>query len=97
MTLRSRAVAVTGRLSASYFVLLEWISPAGVAVAQLAQAVKIDPSAVNFLLLAQALRRAGRPAEADAASAQAQKISPDLNQAQIVAAQFLSWAGLKPL
>jgi len=70
---------------------------AGVAVAQLAQAVKIDPSAVNFLLLAQALRRAGRPAEADAASAQAQKISPDLNQAQIVAAQFLSWAGLKPL
>jgi protein O-mannosyl-transferase len=68
-----------------------------VAVAQLAHAVKIDPSDVNFLLLAQALRRAGRPAEADSASTQAQKISSDLSQAQIAAGQFLSFAGLKPL
>lgn len=67
------------------------------AVAQLAHAVKIDPSDVNFLLLAQALRRAGRAAEADAAAAQAQKISSDLSQAQIAATQFLSFAGLKPL
>ena len=68
-----------------------------VAATQLTHAVKVDPSDVNVLLLAQALRRAGRPAEADSASAQAQKISPDLSQAQIAAAQFLSFAGLKPL
>jgi tetratricopeptide (TPR) repeat protein len=68
-----------------------------VAVAQLAHAVKIDPSDVNFLLLAQALRRAGRAAEADSVSAQVWKISPDLVQAQLAAAQVLSLAGLKPL
>jgi tetratricopeptide (TPR) repeat protein len=70
---------------------------ADVAVDQFAHAVKAAPSAVNYLLLAQALRRAGRPAESDVALAQAHKISPDLAQAQIVAAQFLSFAGLKPL
>ena len=68
-----------------------------VAVAQLAHAVKVDPIDVNFLLLEQALRRAGRPAEADSASAQAQKISPDFAQARVAAGQFLSIAGLKPL
>ena len=68
-----------------------------VVVAQLTHAVKVDPIDVNFLLLGQALRRAGRPAEADSASAQAQKISPDFAQAQIAAGQFLSIAGLKPL
>ena len=68
-----------------------------VAVTQLAHGVKVDPSDVNFLLLAQALFRAGRPAEADSASAQAQKISPDLSEAQNTAGQFLSFAGLKPL
>jgi tetratricopeptide (TPR) repeat protein len=67
------------------------------AVVQFTRAVKVAPSAVNYLLLAQALRRAGRPAESDSALAQAHKISPDLAQAQIVAAQFLSFAGLKPL
>jgi tetratricopeptide (TPR) repeat protein len=68
-----------------------------VAVAQFTHAVKVDPIDVNFLLLGQALRRAGRPAEADSASAQAQRISPDFAQAQIAAGQFLSIAGLKPL
>ena len=63
------------------------------AVRQLAHAVKIDPSDVNLLLYAQALRRAGRPAEAGFASAEARKISPDLSQAQIAAGQFLSVAG----
>jgi len=67
------------------------------AAMQFAHAVKVEPSAVKYLLLAQALRRAGRAAEADSAWAQAQKISPDLAQAQMVAAQFLSFAGLKPL
>jgi tetratricopeptide (TPR) repeat protein len=68
-----------------------------VAVTQLAHAVKVDPSAVNVLLYAQALRRDGRAAEADPVLAQAQKISPDLSQAQITAGQFLSFVGLKPL
>ena len=68
-----------------------------VAVAQLLHAVKVEPSDVNVLLLAQALRRAGRVAEADSASAQVQKISTDPGQAQIAAAQVLSFAGLKPL
>jgi protein O-mannosyl-transferase len=68
-----------------------------VAVAQLEHAVKVDPNDVNVLLYAQALRRAGRPAEADSASAQVQKISSDLGQAQFDAGQLLSFAGLKPL
>ena len=68
-----------------------------VAVTQLTHAVKVDPSDVNVLLLAQALRRDGRPAEADSASAQVRKISSDLGQAQIAAGQLLSFAGLKPL
>ena len=59
--------------------------------------VKVDPIDVNLLLLEQALRRAGRHAEADSASAQAQKISPDFAQARVAAGQFLSIAGLKPL
>jgi protein O-mannosyl-transferase len=68
-----------------------------VAVAQLEHAVKVDPNDVNVLLFAQALRRVGRVAEADSALAQVQKISSDPGQAQIVAGQFLSLAGLKPL
>jgi protein O-mannosyl-transferase len=68
-----------------------------VAVAQLAHAVKVDPNDVNVLLFAQALRRAGRAAEADSASAQVQKISTDLGQAQFDAGQFLAFVGLKPL
>ena len=68
-----------------------------VAVAQLEHAVKVDPNDVNVLLFAQALRRAGRAAEADSAVAQVQKISPDPSQAQFAAGQFLSFAGLKPL
>ena len=67
------------------------------AVVQFAHAVRVAPSAVNYLLLAQALRRAGRPVEADSAVAEAHRISPDLAQAQIVATQYLSVAGLKPL
>ena len=67
------------------------------AVVQFGHAVRVTPTAVNYLLLAQALRHAGRPAESDGALEQAHKISPDLAQAQVVAAQFLSFAGLKPL
>jgi tetratricopeptide (TPR) repeat protein len=67
------------------------------AVTQLAHAVKIDPSDVNVLLLAQALRRAGHAEQADSAEVEVQKISSDPRQAQIEAGQFLSFAGLKPL
>jgi len=70
---------------------------ADAAVAQLAHAVKVEPNDVNVLLFAQALRRAGRAAEADSASAQVRKISSDLGQAQFDAGQFLAFVGLKPL
>jgi protein O-mannosyl-transferase len=66
------------------------------AVTQLTRAVKVDSSAVNFLLLAQSQRQAGHSAEADAASAQAQKVSTDLNEAKAAAGQFLSVADVKP-
>ena len=67
------------------------------AIAQFMHAVKVAPDDVNVLLLGQALRRAGRVAEADSAFAQVQKISSDPGQAQNAAAQLLSLAGLKPL
>ena len=68
-----------------------------VASTQFAQAAQVDPNPVNFLLLAQALRRAGRSAEADSVVAQAQKIFPNPSQAQIAAGQLLAFAGLQPL
>jgi predicted Zn-dependent protease len=67
------------------------------AVTQLMHAAKVEPSDLNVLLLAQALRRAGHAEQADSAEAEVRKISPDLGQAQLEAGQFLSFAGLKPL
>jgi Flp pilus assembly protein TadD len=67
------------------------------AVTQFFHAVKVEASDANVLLYAQALRRAGRSAEADSAADQVQKISSDLGQAQFDAGQFLSFAGLKPM
>ena len=43
------------------------------------RAVKVDPSDAGYLLLAQALAKAGRASEARAAYGQAQKISPNWN------------------
>jgi tetratricopeptide (TPR) repeat protein len=68
-----------------------------VAVMQFFHAVTVDPSDLNAVLFAQALRRAGRTAEADSAWAQVQKISPNPGQAQIEVGQMLSLVGLKPL
>jgi tetratricopeptide (TPR) repeat protein len=68
-----------------------------VAVDQLMHAAKVDPSDMNALLLAEALRRAGRNGDADFISAQVKKISPDLWQAQLATGRVLSFAGLKPL
>jgi tetratricopeptide (TPR) repeat protein len=67
------------------------------AVAQLAHAMKVDPSDLNVLLLAQALRHAGHAVEADSLSQQVQKIAADPAQAQVAAAEVLGFAGLKPL
>jgi tetratricopeptide (TPR) repeat protein len=67
------------------------------AVAQLTKAVRIAPSELNAVLLAQALRREGRHAEADSISAQVAKVSPDLPGVQVAVGQMLSLVGLKPL
>ncbi len=64
------------------------------AIAPISHAVKLEPGDVGYLLLAQALRRAGRVAEADDASARAQRISHDFTQAQRSAAQILAAAGI---
>jgi Tfp pilus assembly protein PilF len=52
--------------------------------------VKIQPSDLGFLLLASALRSAGRLAEAGTAYEQAQRLSDDLPRAQASAHQLLS-------
>jgi tetratricopeptide (TPR) repeat protein len=66
------------------------------AINQFDRAVKVDPSDVNFLLRGQALRRAGRSADADSANTEARKVSKNFSQAQITAAQLLNAVGLKP-
>jgi tetratricopeptide (TPR) repeat protein len=67
-----------------------------IAAERISHAMRVEPSDVGYLLLGQVLRRAGRTAEADAAHAQAQRISPDLTQAQQSAEQVLVSAGIKP-
>jgi len=67
------------------------------AVEHLMHAAKVDPSDMNALLLAEALRRAGRNQDADSIAAQVKKISPDLMQAQLATGRVLSFAGLKPI
>jgi protein O-mannosyl-transferase len=65
------------------------------AIERISRAVKIEPTDVSYLLLEQVLRRSGRVAEADDASAQAQRISHDLAQARQVEAQILTSTGLQ--
>ena len=65
------------------------------AIDQISHAMKVAPTDAGYLLLEQALRRAGRMAEADEAHAQAQRISHDLAQAKQSAAQVLASAGIK--
>ena len=64
------------------------------AAQQIAHAAHTEPTDVNFLLLAQALRRAGRAAETDQAEAQAMRISQHPDDARKMAAQILATAGL---
>ncbi len=54
------------------------------------RAVAADPSAFDYLLLATALRQCGRPAEADAAYSQAQRLSSDWTKTQGQVQYFLS-------
>jgi tetratricopeptide (TPR) repeat protein len=68
-----------------------------VAVAELAHALQVDPNDLKAVLLMQALKRAGRTADADSLAAQVRKISSDPAQAQVAAEHVLSFAGLKPL
>lgn len=65
------------------------------AAGLLDHAMKVQPSDVGLLLLADALRRAGRPQEAQAAEAIAQRISSDLNEARKNAAQTQLFFGYK--
>jgi protein O-mannosyl-transferase len=65
------------------------------AIERISHAVKIEPTDVGYLLLEQVLRRSGRVAEADDASAQAQRISHNPAQARQIEAQILTSAGLQ--
>lgn len=74
--------------------LAERSGDAALAVAQISHALKVEPSDVGYLLLAQALRRAARSSDADAADARARQISHDVSAAQRTAAQTLAAAGI---
>jgi len=65
------------------------------AATQFSRAMNVQPTDVGYVLLAQALRRAGRTEEADAALAQAQKISPNPGKLQQAAALVLATADIK--
>jgi Flp pilus assembly protein TadD len=60
------------------------------AVDFFSRAVAVEPIDFHYLLLATALQKCGRQAEASAAFAQAQRISSDWTQAQDKAHWFLS-------
>jgi protein O-mannosyl-transferase len=64
------------------------------AAEQISQAMKVEPTDVGYLLLAQAWRAAGESAKAEEAAAQAQHISHDIDKAQKSAAEVLAAAGM---
>jgi len=64
------------------------------AIAQLSHAMNVAPTDVGFLLLAGALRQAGRNAEAEKSYAEAQRRSQDFSQAQKLASQIASSLGI---
>jgi protein O-mannosyl-transferase len=66
------------------------------AIARISHAMKVEPTDAGYLLLSQALRRAGHIAEADEARAEAQRISHDMAHAQQSAGQVLASVGIKP-
>ena len=64
------------------------------ATTQISHAMKVEPTDVGYLLLEKALRRAGNLTQSKDALAQAQRISPNISQAQQSAAQILATAGI---
>ncbi|HVI08117.1 MAG TPA: tetratricopeptide repeat protein [Candidatus Binatia bacterium] len=66
------------------------------ALGKIAQAAKIIPSDLDYLILEQVLRRAGRTRDADEARSRAERVSHDFPFAQQAAAQVLSSAGITP-
>lgn len=75
--------------------LAERVGDLSIALEEIAHAVKVEPSDVNYLLLEQALRRAGRLPEADAAEGQARRISSHFDEAQKSEVQQLAAAGIE--
>jgi protein O-mannosyl-transferase len=65
------------------------------AIDLISRAMKLAPTDAGYMLLEQALRKAGHSAEADQARAQAQRLSRDWAKTQATAAQVLASAGIK--
>jgi protein O-mannosyl-transferase len=65
------------------------------AASQLSCAMKVQPTDVGFLLLAEALRREGRVAEAGDAAAHARQLSRNITQAEQTATQVMAGAGIR--
>src|SRR5579872_3532917 len=65
------------------------------AASQISHAMKVEPTDVGYLLLAQALRRSGHSSDADNALAEAQRISPNIDKAQQSAAEVLASTGIQ--
>ena len=74
--------------------LAERAGDASAAATQLTHAMKVAPSDIGMLLLANALRQAGRSADAEKTLAWAQKLSPNFAQAQQVASQVAASYGV---
>ena len=74
--------------------LLAWHSgDTTLAITQLSHAMKVAPSDVGWLLLAGALRQAGKATDAAAAEARARTLSPDIAQAKKIADQVAASYG----
>lgn len=76
--------------------LAEREGDSALAVTQITHAMKVEATDTGYLLLAQALRRAGHASEADHAYAHAQEISKDFPKAKESAEKILISAGINP-
>jgi Tfp pilus assembly protein PilF len=65
------------------------------ALERIQRAMTVEPTDVGYLMLEQALRKAGRLSEADNARAQAQRLSNNFTQSEISASKVLASAGIK--
>jgi Flp pilus assembly protein TadD len=60
------------------------------AISRYSHAMSVQPTSVGYLLLAKALQRSGRAAEAQAAYEQAQRLSSDLSQSEQAVERLLA-------